>query len=239
MDVGMARVLGVGVVACGLVIGLNGCAGGIGTTASSFLLRVRESNDPNVRHAAYARLADPNCYDDEGQKAEAARELAARLVARKEPLVTRAVICRTLGELRRPEGREALRKACDEAEPLIRAAACRALGKIGDPSDALVLARVMAADSDSDTRIAAIEALGSMPIEDVRILEVLVDGMENPDPGIRLASYQSLQRLIGKDLGPEAGPWRELVGAKAAERGASPEELRRAVGESAPNGSGG
>jgi HEAT repeat protein len=192
---------------------VSGCASGIGTTASSFLLRVRESKDPNLRHLAYAKLADPNCYDSDEQKVEAASELAGRLASRKEPLVTRAVICRTLGELRRPEGREALRKACDEPEPIVRAAACRALGKIGDPDDALLLARVMSADSDSDCRVAAIEGLGSMKASDPRILVVLVDGMENPDPGIRLASYQSLQRITGRDLGPEVEPWRNLVQA--------------------------
>jgi HEAT repeat protein len=192
---------------------VSGCASPIGTTASSFLHRVRESPDPNLRHLAYSKLADPNCYDSDDQRAEAASELAARLDARKEPLVTRAVICRTLGELRRPEGREALRRACDEPDPILRAAACRALGKIGHPDDALVLARVMGADTDADCRVAAIEGLGSMEAGDPRILQVLVDGMENPDPGVRLASYQSLQRITGRDLGPDVAPWRAMVGA--------------------------
>ncbi len=190
---------------------LAGCATGVGTTASSFLNRVRESPDPNLRHQAYARLADPNCYDNEEQQIEAARELSQRLDKKSEPLVTRAVICRTLGELGRPEARDALGRACDDPEPIIRAAACRALGRIGSPDDALLLARVMSADSNSDCRIAAIEGLGTLKAKDPRIALVLVDGMENPDPAVRLASYQSLQRITGKDLGPEVAAWRASI----------------------------
>ncbi len=190
---------------------LGGCAQYIGTTASSFMRHAKQDTDPNLRHLAYARLADSKCYDDERQKAEAVALLSARLEQKKEPIITRAVICRSLGELQHPDGREALLKACDDEHPVIRAAACRALGKIGDPDDVPVLARVMAADSDSDCRIAAIEGLGTIRTVEPRVLETLADGMENPDPAIRLASYIALQKLTKKDLGPDAAGWKTLV----------------------------
>src|SRR5262245_20738341 len=85
-----------------------GCQQFIGTTATSFMKRVRESDDPNLRYRAYANLADPGCYLSEEQKVQAVNLLSAALEPGKEPLATRAVICRTLGELRRPEAHEAL-----------------------------------------------------------------------------------------------------------------------------------
>jgi HEAT repeat protein len=197
------------------LVGLGGCSRYIGTTAGSFLRHAREDRDPNLRHLAYARLADPHCYDDEEQKTEAVKLLASRLEERKEPVITRALICRSLGELRHPDGREALCHACDDEHPVIRAAACRSLGMIGRTEDAPVLARIMAADTDSDCRIAAIEGLGAMKAADNRVLETLADGMENPDPSIRLASYVAIQRLTNKDVGTDSAAWKHLVADRA------------------------
>src|SRR5215210_7605118 len=91
--------------------GLRGCSGFSGTTAASFLRRIEESPDPNLRYEAYTKLASPNCYDSEQQKAEAMRILVAKLEKGKEPVGTRAVICQTLGDLHARGAREALVKA--------------------------------------------------------------------------------------------------------------------------------
>lgn len=207
-----------------LCLFVSGCANTmqLGTTAASFMNHARDSADPNVRHQAYAKLAQPNCYDHEGQRAEAATFLASRLDEKLEPTVTRAVICRTLGEIGRPEGRESLRRACDDPEPVVRAAACRALGRLQNPEDASVLARIMAADFDGDCRIAAIEGLGTMKPDDPRVYITLVDGMENKDPAIRLASYEALQRISGRDLGPDPAPWKESIQSKSPAAAAPP-----------------
>lgn len=226
MDANMARhwrLVG-SVLLAWAVIGLGGCANHLGTTSASFLKHAREDADPNRRHEAYAKLADLNCYDDEGQKAEAARFLASRLDEKSEPVVTRAVICRTLGELKQAEGRESLRRACDDPEAIVRVAACRALGSIGNPEDTSVLARIMAADVDPDCRIAATEGLGTMGAKDERVLQVLLDGMENPDPAIRAASYESLQRITGKNPGPEPAQWKAIL---AREMSDAPEAVAR------------
>lgn len=193
----------------------SGCANHLGTTSRSFLQHAREDADPNRRHQAYAKLADPQCYDGPEQMAEAATFLASRLDEKREPVVTRAVICRTLGELRRPEGLDALRRACDDPDALIRAAACRAIGKVKDPTDTALLARIMAADVDADCRIAAIEAMGMLGAGDSRATQVLVNGMEAQDPAIRLASYEALQRVTGQNLGPEPEKWKAMIAAQA------------------------
>ena len=201
----------VAIAALGLSCWASGCVGPVGTTAASMLRKVRESPDPNLRHMAYAKLASPRAYESEAQKAEAAQVLSERLAKGEEPVASRVVICNTLGELRRPEARGVLLRAVSEPEPAVRAAACRALGKVGQPIDATILAKIMATDSLKDCQIAAIEGLAALKAPDPRVDEMLVDGMENPDPAIRLASLDAIRAISGQDLGLDPGPWREYA----------------------------
>src|SRR4051794_7162597 len=117
------------------MIGTSGCSQFVGTTAQSFLNKIRDSPDPNIRYIAYSKLASPRCYDDPGQKVEAVRILIAKLDEGKEPVASRAVICRTLGELRDPSARPALIKVIGDSDGMVRAQACRALGKVGRAED--------------------------------------------------------------------------------------------------------
>jgi HEAT repeat protein len=199
----------------------------IGTTASSFLHKIEESSDPNIRYLAYSKLGSPNCYDDEQQKAKAASVLIAALEPGKEPMASRAVICRTLGVLRRPEARPALLRAIDDPAGAVRAEACVALGPIARPEDASVLARVMAADTQLECRIAAIEGLGHLKVADPRITVALVDNLEHRDPAVRFASLQALRSLSGKDLGVEPGPWKKYAQEVVARAEAKPGEMKR------------
>jgi len=201
-----------------------GCMPYIGTTAASFLRRVEESPDPNIRHLAYAKLASPNCYDNEDQKGQAAKVLSKALVSGREPTGSRVIICRTLGELRRHEGRPGLVKAVDDRESFVRAEACRSLGKVGLPEDAAVLSRIMTADQMKDCQIAAIEGLGELKANDPRIEVMLVDGMESDDPAIRIASLRALRSVTGQDFGVEPAPWRKYVEARLAQADAKTSE---------------
>ncbi len=190
----------------------SGCGVGfIGTTASSFLHRIRDSDDPNVRYLAYTKLADPNCYSNESEKDEAAGVLIEALNGKEQSLALRAAACRTLGELGRPAARVALIKASRDPEPLLRAEACRALGKVGTTEDATVLALMMTTDLSRDCRVAAIEALGELKPVDARIDLKLVEGMQSPDPAIRTASYGALRSITDEDLGIDFRPWQELA----------------------------
>lgn len=202
-----------------LVLLVSGCGGVgfLGTTASSFLRHVQESDNPNVRYAAFTKLADPSCYSDESQKAEAVGVLVAALEGGEESVATQAAICRTLGALNRPEALTVLRKTALADDPIVRTEACRALGKIGTIEDATLLARVMTTDLSRDCRVAAIEGLGDLAPADPRIGLTLVEGMRNPDPAIRAASYQTLKRITGQDLGFEISQWEELAHARLNE----------------------
>ncbi len=190
---------------------VSGCASYIGTTATSFMHKAQDSPDPNIRHQAYAKLASPNCYDSEEQKAEAVSLLTQKLKKGQEPTASRAVICRTLGELGLPDARPALLKAIEDPEHLVRESACRALGNVGQPEDATTLARIMAADPFRECRIAAIEGLATLKSPDPRVLVMLVDGMEHEDPAIRVASLEALRTISGQDLGVEVSIWRKYA----------------------------
>jgi hypothetical protein len=197
-----------------LALQVAGCSSFQGTTATSFLMKIRRNPDPNVRFLAYQNLASPRCYDTEEQKVQAVHTLIEKLDGEKEPVACRAAICRTLGELRNPAAREVLIKAVSDPDPslgVVRVEACRALGKVGKPEDATILARIMNLDNLEDCRIAAIEGLGELKAQDPRILEVLVNGMEHEDPAIRLASVEALRKTTGRDLGVKPGPWRDLL----------------------------
>ncbi len=181
------------------------------TTAASFLKQIDEDKDPNVRYAAYTSLGSPTVYDDDAQKSRAATALVAKLKAGKEPVATRAVICRSLGNIRRPEAREAILLATNDDDALVRAEACRAVGKVGRSEDATILARIMTIDTAGECRVAAIESLGELKSKDRRITEYLVTGMEHDDPAIRVASLGSLRQITKKDLGVDAAAWKKYV----------------------------
>ena len=200
----------------------SGCSNHIGTTATSFLKRVREEPDPNIRYIAYGKLASPNCYDSEEQKNEAVATLVDKLENGQEPVGTRALICHTLGQLRKPAAREAIVKATNDIEPIVRVEACRALGKVGRNEDATVLARVMAVDTLEDCRIAAIDGLRELKPTDPRIQMVLVNGMQHDDPAIRLASLQALEQITGKRFGPDAIAWQTGLNLESPTMIASP-----------------
>src|SRR5438552_3333221 len=89
-----------------------------------------------------------------------------------------------------------------------RSAGCP--GRVGQPEDAVGLARIMAADTSIDCRVAAIEGIGALKPTDPRMSAALVEGMEHQDPAIRLASLQALRSITGKELGTEPEPWKKL-----------------------------
>jgi HEAT repeat protein len=161
-----------------------------------------------MRYIAYSKLADPNAYDSLEEKDEAVRILIDKFEKGHEPIATRAMICRTLGQLRNARAHDTLVKAVSSPEAVIKIEACRALGKVGRPEDATILAQVMTLDNLEDARIAAIEGLAEIKTKDPRIFRLLVENMDHDDPAIRLASLNALRKLTGKDQGTSPADWR-------------------------------
>jgi hypothetical protein len=194
-----------------LAAAVAGCSTHIGTTSTSFLGQVRNNTDPNIRYAAYARLGVPSIYEDQAHKNEAVQTLIAKYQEGKEPIAIRAVIVRGLGALGDQRARPVAIKAANDPEAVIRVEGCRALGKVGLPEDATILARIMTVDLLEDCRIAAIEGLGYLKSQDPRIIRVLLDGMDNDDPAIRYECLNALKRCTGKDLGVDPVAWRKAI----------------------------
>lgn len=190
-----------------------GCAGSLGTTARSMLTNVRDNKDPNARYQAYVNLGKTRTYDSPEQMLESVAELSRRLMEGKEPPISRAVICRSLGELKRPEARDALLKAMDDEDDEVRAEAARALGKVGKPEDAVLLSRMMAIDTTHNGRVAAAEGLANLKPTDPRIMISLSESLNNDDPAMRLAAYRALKQITGADPGPGAEVWHEYLAA--------------------------
>ena len=189
----------------------TGCSTYVGTTARSFLSHVRNNPDPNARYVAYSKLASKDAYDTDEERNEAVATLIEKYDKGSEPVASRAIICRTLGELGDPRARDILLRAVHHQEAVVKVEACRALGKVGLPEDSTVLAQIMTLDQLEDARIAAIEGLADMKERDPRILKVLLDAMEHDDPAIRLASLNALRKIFGKDLGTEVAEWRKEI----------------------------
>jgi HEAT repeat protein len=187
----------------------TGCSTYIGTTSKSFLNQVRNNPDPNIRYIAYSKLGVPSAYDNQAQKDEAVGIMITKLQEAKEPVAVRAVIVRSLGNLGDRRARQEIIKAASDVEnAIIRIEACRALGKIGQAEDATILARIMTVDKLEDCRIAAIEGLGTLKAQDVRIFNILLDGMDHDDPAIRLECLRALRQITGKDVGVDPAAWR-------------------------------
>jgi len=200
-----------------------GCTPYIGTTYKSFLRQVRENTDPNIRYIAYAKLGSPGLYDNVLEKGEVVRTLIAKFQEGREPVAIRAAIIRSLGNLGDRRARDVVVKAANDVEnPVIRVEACRALGKLGLPEDATLLARIMTIDKLEDCRIAAIESLGTLKAEDPRIYQVLLDGMEHDDPAIRLECVRALREITHKDLGVDPAAWRHDLEPTIAKMSSAP-----------------
>jgi HEAT repeat protein len=195
-----------------------GCSTYLGTTSKSFIRHVRSNPDPNLRYIAYAKLGNPDLYDNPHDKSEAVETLVAKLDEGREPVGIRAVIIRGLGELGDRRARNAIARVANDpnSEPMLKVEAYRALGKVGTPEDAAMLARVMHTAPLEDCRIAAIEGIAALKTEDPRILHVLIEGMEHEDPAIRLQSYRALKQITGKDLGSRPEPWRRELEPQVA-----------------------
>ncbi|GAC1469422.1 MAG: hypothetical protein NVSMB9_13240 [Isosphaeraceae bacterium] len=189
----------------------HGCSSYVGTTTASFLRKIREDPDPNVRYVAYSKLGQARSFETEAERSEAVRTLINGLEGGKEPVATRALIIHALGELRDPSARDSIVKALSDPEPIIRVQACRALGKVGRTEDATLLTRAMTVDTFEDCRIAAIDALGELKPDDARITRVLVAGMQHDDPATRLASLNALRKMTGRDLGTDPTIWARLL----------------------------
>ncbi len=135
---------------------------------------------------------------------DAVGRLATLLESDKEPRVRRAA-ARALGQIGSGEALLALVETASEKDMLTRIEAVSAL-VLRAPERALPVLHSVLADGDTHARLFAISRL--VPIrrpESVPHLAKLL-GSEKP---VSDKAHQALHTIVGKDLGPQPGPWIE------------------------------
>ena len=146
--------------------------------------------------------------------------LAERSFGRREPYtdrymqvaqydsdwLVRATAIRALNRARERRATPAFIKALDDAHPLVRQEAAKALANVPDPNAAAPLARIVANQGEPrDVRIAAADALKHYRTIDVG--RALVDTLDSRDFGVAWQSRRSLIRLTGRDLRYDEAAW--------------------------------
>jgi HEAT repeat protein len=196
----------------------SGCASVFPGSATNSIKTIETSPDPNVRFNAYKALASKNVFESNEQRRRAASLMITRLEPSKEPQATRALICRSLGEIGDPVARDVLIRLVRDQDPLLRSEAYKALGKVGVAADATILMQAMSLDNDFNCKVAAIEALGFLKEYDPRTLGYLVDALQDDEPEIRYISLQSLRKLTHADVGATFQEWRAYLEKQGRDR---------------------
>ncbi len=227
IGIGGVSTLGLAILS-GLTI-LNGCGIGHGLSPTEAAQAIQHEGDPNARYDLYRELANGSDKLEFEERQRLVTTLVERLESANEPTSSLAMICRALGRLRDPAGREPLKTVIDaRSETIVRAEACLALGRIGHPDDANTLARILVTDPDPAVQLKAIEGLQHMRPRDPRITQVLLDRLAGDrNPAIRLATLEALRALSGRDYGIDPEAWQQALAptSNEAPEHENPEEL--------------
>lgn len=184
------------------------------------LLALLDDPDPIVRDEAAATLASWGAtfglepalnllqQDPPAPRAAALLELLARLPAPTE------------GQTAIPDPVAVIRPFLNHADPLVRAAACRALAAVGHGEDAS-LCSVLTTDPDPRVRRAACVALGRLGNPDA--IPTLQERLTDPDPPTRELAQRALSRL---ETLATARPKEETGNRGNGETESSPDSLR-------------
>jgi HEAT repeat protein len=183
---------------------LAGCAG---TRPVRFVERAHglESDNPDVRRESANVLRDVPVDDPEHRRALVQR-LAVMAQSDPEPLVRSAA----LSALTVQDPERALDVATrirTDTDDMVRWDAVKVIGRLGDTNSVGVLIGVLRNDASRDARREAARALARF--EEPRVVDALIDALEDEDLSVAHAARISLTRLnLGVDLGMKPGPWR-------------------------------
>jgi hypothetical protein len=128
-----------------------------------------------------------------------------------EDAAVRAVACEALGRHGVTTDAVLLSGALTDESPIVRRAAARGLQRIHNPRVVNALIRSASADleDDSETRAAAVEALGQYA--EPEVVQVLVAGLLDQRLLVNQAANDSLTILTGQDFGYDAGAWLQWI----------------------------
>jgi len=199
-----------------LVIALAGTAGCTGLDVAFSRLRGQETTDvvpgvpsPAEKTATLAKIRERASWADPAEQEQLSTQLAAAFGEEPDPAI-RAEIARAAAGYRTEAAAALLRTALGDPVADVRIAGCRALGqRPGDAEAVTLLSGVLAADMDTDVRMAAVAALGETG--DRTAIPALGEALEDRDPAMQYRAVQALRQVSGEDLGNDVNQWRQYV----------------------------
>jgi len=151
--------------------------------------------------------ANPQAFD--AAEREQVVQLLATIVRDSPNAVLRTEAALTLGSCPSAETTSALQAALQDKEPDVRAAACRAWGKVGGAEALSALAQVLETDAELDVRLVAAVELGGF--QDQAAIQALAIALNDDDPALQYRAVQSLKSASGRDFGDSVPAWRDFV----------------------------
>jgi hypothetical protein len=163
---------------------------------------------PATRIDAMKELAAQAATASAQEQLEIASNLANQVREETDPVI-REQIVRTLSVYTAPVAHNVLEAALLDDDSNVRVAACEALARRLDPKALESLADRLVSDADVDVRLAAARALGEF--RDPQSIKALGDALDDSDPALQRRAVLSLERITGRDLGPDVNAWRNFV----------------------------
>ena len=127
---------------------------------------------------------------------------------------SRALMCDLLGEWKADKAVTALVGQLDCVSTKVRAAACGALGKIGDPEAVLPLSRVVTDDSSQGVRQVSALALGEIGSD--KALPALIIALRDDYKSVQVSALHSLKKITGEDFDRSYGEWQNWYNYSSA-----------------------
>ncbi len=150
---------------------------------------------------------------DDAERARLARSMSTELQD-GQPKIVKMAILKALGRIESAAGVGGLQTALQDPDGDVRVEACRSLAKINSADAMGLLAGAVQNDQDPDVKLAAVKGLARY--RDPRAVQALGVALDDRDPAVQYVAMQSLEKVTGKDLGPDVRQWKEVAQNPAA-----------------------
>ena len=144
----------------------------------------------------------------EPEQARLCQELVKLIREDPNPLLRQTAVT-ALAAFEHPDAESGLQIGLADADPAVRAAACRAWAARGGDRALTRLAEALGSDTDQDVRLAAARELARF--SDPVAVRALGAALEDDDPALQYRAVQSLKKASGRDFGDDVGAWRQFV----------------------------
>jgi len=172
-----------------------------GDTAATAARKILDQQSPDNRRFGALRLSD-EAYARKGQPE---RAIWADLATHDKDYTVRAAGIRALNRSRDPEHTQIFVDALNDAQPLVRLEAVKALANVPNNRAAGPLTDLLARDVSRDVRIAAADALRAYKTQETA--HALISTLPGTDFDVAWQSRQSLRLMTAHDFGYDEQAW--------------------------------